>query len=758
MGLSHPAITNFAGGQVSPLMAARVDSDAYGTMVDTLENMVVQRQGGIRKRQGTYYIQELDDSTKNCRLIPFQFSTAQAYILEFTDLLMRVYKDGGIVLDGSVPFELVTPYAHGEVAGLKFVQSADTMFLVHPDHMPYELTRADHDDWSISAMVPEWGPFLDENETAITMTPSAVTGAGIDLVASAAGFSYGEAGFNANHIGSLWKISGKQTSSASISAQNTWVTALEIDAGQAIVISLSGTWVATVTLQRSFDAGGTWVDYITYTSNASTEVIEARDDVQYRLGVDTGDYTSGTVVAELAIPEQSGYLEITAVTDTTNAVATVIEDLPSTSAVATWSEGAWSDLRGYPRAIAFYELRLVLAATSTHPQTLWSSRIDDFTNFETGTLDSNAWTYQLAAENVNSIMSLVTGDILYIMTAGGEWRIGSRDQATTPTNVTVHRESTDGAYDTQAFKAGHVVFFVLRSGRAVHMMVYNYRIDGWETHDVSFVAEDLLSGGIEEMLIFNDPDDTMVLRGTNGSLVFCNYDLRNSTFAYSLHEIGGDATTVVESMATIPGADYDEVWLLVKRTVNSSVVRYVEQIQTHVWTDHADAIFVDCALTYDGAATDSLSGLDHLEGETVDILGDGAAHAQKTVASGAITLDREVSVAHVGYGYTAKMKTLQLEVKREDGTAQARPIDAIDVSARLYKTIGMDISTDDTNFEPVPFRDPSMEMDEAVDPFTGDTANLELEAVDDYRSVQISLRNTQPLPFNLLGFFPTLRT
>ena len=757
MGLTHPTITNFSGGQVSPLMAGRVDLDTHGTMLDTLENMLVQRQGGVTKRMGTYYIQALADSSKEARLIPFEFSTTQAYILEFSNLTMRVYKDGGIVMDGANPYSLVTPYSDSEVADLRFVQSADTMFIVHPDHMPRELTRTAHDAWTITAITPVWGPFLDENESTVTMTPSGVTGA-ITLTASASTFSVGNAGFTTSHVGSLFKISGLEEATASITAQATWTDALELDAGETVIVSISGTWVATVTLQRSFDDGSTWVDYITYTSNASTEIIESRDDVQYRLGVDTGDFTSGTIEVSIAIPEQEGYVQITQRNSATSVNATVVEKLPSASAVTTWSEGAWSDLRGYPSSIAFFELRLVFAGTSTHPQTIWASVVDDFTNFEAGSDDDDAWLFQLAAENVNVINSLVVGEILYILTAGGEWRIGNTDgTATTPTNVEVKRESAYGSLATQARKAGHAVLFPQRGGRRLRMMLYNYRVDGWQSHDISFFAEDLFQEGMSELIVVKDPDDIVWIRLSDGTLVACTYDLVNTTFAYTKHEIAGTGAEV-ESIATIPGSNYDEVWLLVKRTINGSTVRYVEQMQSPIWSNHKDAVFMDSTITYDASPTTSLSGLDHLEGETVDILADGMAHAQETVASGAIALDYSASTVHVGYAYTAKLKTQKLEQRTATGSSQAQPIDSMSLTVRLNQSIGMEVSTDDSSFEQYSFRDPNDEMDTAIDTFTGDTREIELEPVDDYRSIQLSLRNEQPFPFTVLGLFPVLRT
>ena len=150
---------------------------------------------------------------------------------------------------------------------------------------------------------------------------------------------------------------------------------------------------------------------------------------------------------------------------------------------------------------------------------------------------------------------------------------------------------------------------------------------------------------------------------------------------------------IVESVAIIPGdLDEDQVWIVVKRTINGATKRFVEYLTAFDFgVDVEDAFFVDSGLTYTGSAASTISGLGHLEGESVTILANGAAHANKTVSSGSITLDRTTTKAHIGLGFTSTLKTMRLEGGAVDGTSQGKIKRIHDVTLRLYRSVGAKI-------------------------------------------------------------------
>jgi hypothetical protein len=152
----------------------------------------------------------------------------------------------------------------------------------------------------------------------------------------------------------------------------------------------------------------------------------------------------------------------------------------------------------------------------------------------------------------------------------------------------------------------------------------------------------------------------------------------------------------------------------------------------------------------------TLSGLHHLQGETVSILANGASHQDKTVANGAVSMNVSTTVAAIGYGYTSVMETLRLEAGSSDGTSQGKPKRIHAITVRLHETVGAEIGSGLDKLNRIYFRDSSMPMDQAVPLFTGDK-DVEFEGGfdDDDR---IYARQTQPLPLTVLALFPRLNT
>ena len=118
------------------------------------------------------------------RLIPFEFSTIQTYVLEFGNQYMRVYKDKGQVLSGGSAFEISTPYLTAELFEIKFAQSADVMYITHPNHAARKLSRTGHTSWTLTEIDFTDGPYLSQNTTSTTLTPSGTSGS-VNITASA---------------------------------------------------------------------------------------------------------------------------------------------------------------------------------------------------------------------------------------------------------------------------------------------------------------------------------------------------------------------------------------------------------------------------------------------------------------------------------------------------------------------------------------------------------------------------------------------
>ena len=280
---------SFAGGEVSPSMYGRTDLAKYAISARTLLNTFVHPSGGASNRAGLRFINEVKTSAKATRLIPFQFSVTQAYVVEAGHLYFRFFMNGGFIetTPGSgTPYEVVSIYTDAEVFDIKYAQSADTLFLFHPSHPVMLLTRTAHNAWTFTALSIKNGPFQKENVTATTITPSGTSGS-ITLTASAATFAAG-------HVGALYRISH---SLEGPSTSGTIVFPGVAVPGSSDVITTNsqwkfvthGTWTGKIQLMYSIDAGVTWKVLRAYSSAKDSNIIDSAV-------VDEGELTQFKIV------------------------------------------------------------------------------------------------------------------------------------------------------------------------------------------------------------------------------------------------------------------------------------------------------------------------------------------------------------------------------------------------------------------------------------------------------------------------------
>lgn len=678
MPKASPIQNSFNAGELSPRLLGRTDLDKYRNGVETLRNMIPLPHGPITSRGGTQYIRDGKFGSKKIRLVRFEFSTTQAYILEFGDFYIRVYAGKSNL--GSGPFavefasefdtfsptEIVTPYSEAELFELQFTQSADVLYIAHKSHEPQTLIRTTATTWFLEQFDYLFGPYLELNlDSTLTITPSGTTGS-VTLAASASLFTTG-------HVGALWRIG-------------------------------------------------------------------------------TGN----------------GYVRITAFTSSTSVSATVIETLSGVGATSDWSEGAWSILNGFPRAVAFYEQRLFWAGSVFDPQTIWGSVSADYVNYLRGVDDADALVYTIASDQVNAIQWISPGDLLAIGTAGGvHVASGStRDTGITPTNVRIVRRTSFGCLGVQPIRVADVAVFIQRGGEKVRQLEYVFESDSYSAPDLTLLSEHITRGGLTQLSYQQDPDSIIWGVRADGALIGMTYERDQDVFGWHPHVMGGvsDAAgtdAVVESVATIPGSDTvarDEVWVSVKRWIDGAEVRHIEIITGghEADDDIEDAFFVDSGLTYSGPAVTTLIGLRHLEGETISILANGATHPDRTVLDGEITLDRPTTKAHAGYYKNRDVGTLRVEAGSADGTAQGKIKRISSVAIRLYQTVGIEIGSTADNLDRIPFRDSSDLMDAPVPLFTGDKKAPVPGGYD--RDGRLYMRQSQPLPFTLLAVMPEVKT
>jgi hypothetical protein len=417
-----------------------------------------------------------------------------------------------------------------------------------------------------------------------------------------------------------------------------------------------------------------------------------------------------------------------------------------------------------PSVVTFFEQRLVFGNTNNNPQTLWFSKNGDYLNFTVGTAADDALIYTIASNQVNAIRYLSATRVLTLGTSGGEYVVtATSDGPVTPTTTLIRKYSNYGTAPIEPVQVADVTLFLQRGNRKIREFKYvgDINADAYQAPDMSILAEHITEGGITQFAYQQEPDSVIWMVRNDGTLVGMTYRREEQVVAFHKHVIGGTFSggqAVVESVATLPtDTGEDELYMVVKRTINGVTKRYIELMKPFSFGGvTTGAFFVDSGLAYSGSAVTTLSGLHHLQGETVSILANGASHQDKTVANGAVGLNVSTTVAAIGYGYTSVMETLRIEAGSVDGTSQGKPKRIHAITVRLHETVGAEIGSGSDKLDRIYFRDSSMSMDQAVPLFTGDK-DVEFEGGfdDDDR---IYARQTQPLPLTVLALFPRMNT
>lgn len=622
--------------------------------------------------------------------------SASPFYLQFQNNDTGTVSIDDVSLIDDAAIEIGNPYAEADLFEVDGPQSADALFLFHNDYHPYVLTRRSNSEWSFTQLVVSDGPWLDMNDTTTTLTPSAASGSATVTASAVTGIN-GDRGFLSTDVGRLVRIDNPSS-------------------------------------------GINW-----------------------------------------------GWGRITAVASTTSITLQIERALGGTTADTRWRLGAWSDTTGWPGTAAFFEQRLFAARTTNQPQTFWASETAGFgadyvlmspdsanaSGVWDGTVeDDDGLDYTLSAENVNTIEWMSAGDDnLAIGTAGAEWIPDADGAVLTPSDITVRARTTHGSARVAPLRVGNVALFVQRAKRKIREFGYVFESDGYQAFDMNRLTQHITAGGVVEMAYQQEPDSVVWAVRGDGVLLSMTYRREEDVVGWCRHIFGGsfgEGNAVCESVATIPGADgagqvqssadRDEVWVVVKRTIAGATKRYVEVLERTYETGDAqeDSYYSDSLITYDGSSTSTVSGLDHLEGETVKVYADGAIQSDKTVSSGSITLDAAASVVQVGLGYTHRGKLLKLAYGAPAGTAVGKTKRIHGVTVVVLNTQRIEIGPDSSNLVSFDFREVADAMDTASPLYTGEWF---VENPGNWGSdPRLQFESDDPAPMTLLALAPELMT
>ena len=679
------------------------------------------------------------------------------------------YSSGGVA---NKVFELATPYTTAQLFDIKFAQSADVMYITHPEHEVEKLSRTGHTAWTLTDVDFTNGPFQDANITTTTLTPSSASTGSRDITASAITGINGGVGFLATDI-------GRQ---------------IHFNAGYATITARTSSTVVVADVTTAFTNGNAITDWylgafsdttghpscVTFfeqrlvfagTTNQPQSIFFSRSGDYENMDANIG----GTIADDDAIIYTIASNQVNA-----------IRFMTSTRTLIIGTAGGEFTVSGGGTDSAVTPTNILIKKQSNH-----------------------------GAANVDAIA--VGNATLFLQRAKRKIRELAYnfdvDGYVAPDMTILAEHVTEGGLTQIAYQQepNQIIYGVRGDGEMVGLTYQReQQVTAWHRHIfggrfgiATITVSDYANIATANKIILSKSDGTTVTftstTGTAGTNEFKTETSNNATatnlktainahadftatvasavvtVTETSHESTGyltiktfdsiRLTTVnegksqIESAAVIPTDDTEyQVWVIVKRTVNGITRRYVEYLNVFDFdkNDKTTFNFLDSALSYSGAAVTTLSGLDHLEGQVVGVLTDGATHPNRTVTSGAISLDRSATSVKVGLNYTSLLQTMRLNAGSQDGTSQGKTKRIYDITVRMFETIGVEVGSNLFDMERIPFRNSADLMDEGIPPFTGDK---QVEFRGNYETDGfIYVRQTQPLPFTILSLYPRLVT
>lgn len=425
----------------------------------------------------------------------------------------------------------------------------------------------------------------------------------------------------------------------------------------------------------------------------------------------------------------------------------VLSNTVFTSKPSEWIAG------NYPGCATFYEQRMFYGGCPGDPSTVWGSVTADYANLDTGTgAADDAVQYQIFTDKINLVQWMSAGEILALGTSGGEYKMTSTsfNEALTPSNVKVVRQTNYGCAKIMPIRIGNRIVFVQKGQLKVRSFAYRLDSDSYASEDLTLLSEHISKPSFVESDYTNEPDSIAYYVREDGQLVGMAYEPEINISAWFRLVTEGS----IESISVTDGwsdSRYDDIMVIVNRYIDGGIKRYVEKLERPKMPsdDIADAFYVDSGLTYDGVLANVISGFDHLEGEFIRVLVDGAAHPDVEVVNGDITLQRQGEKVHGGLGYNPTLKTMRIEGGSRIGTAQGKIKRIPIVQVRVYDTVGITVNGERYYMGPPV-------MDDAVQPYSGD---IEVDLDEGYETAgQIEIIQNQPLPITVVAIMPEART
>jgi hypothetical protein len=565
--------------------------------------------------------------------------------------------------------------------------------------------------------------------------------------------------FESGHIGALFKLTfpretkvstDKYHSGDSVAAPG-YIICPAIDIKGSMRFEAKGHLKsATLELQRNENGAG-WetveVWEVLADINSTFTKVEDADNVQYRAVVTAIEFVYADPYLKASITcsnsTQDCIVMATSINSTSQTIIEIISGTSVTSVTRRWAEGAWSPLRGYPVSVDFFEDRCCfIGMQDIQTQVLydnapphsepsigkgWLSHTGDYENFEEDVKDADSFIVTIpSTEDVICISSL---ESLIVSTFADDWEIGSNKmrQPITPTNYSVKGISSYGSNGVQPIKANESVLMI--TNRRVYESIYNAGDSKNRAKNLTALSEHITQSGIVNVAIQYNPDQILWCVLGDGSLVGMIYERDENCVAWFKCPIDGFVQSVC---VTTSSPDEDDVWISIKRNIAGTDYIYIEKLAPRAFDYIENAYYVDCGLTYTlsdivtwenddllyegrqvliGARFSTVSGLSHLNGETVSMLADGVSYTGLQVASGAVTLPTGVyaQIVNVGLPYKSKLQPMRIVAGSRGGSSQGTITRVPKMDISFHNTTAAEYGANDNDLFAINWDDPKWE-------------------------------------------------
>ncbi len=654
--------TNFSVGELDPLLRSRTDLNQYKNALETAENVTIQPQGGARRRAGLEFIYDFGSSFTSFKLIPFEYSVDDSYLLVVVTGRIYVFKNGTLqtnINSSGNDYITVAAITASMIDELNFTQAVDTLILLHKDLEPQRIVRNSDTSWTVGAL-----PISNIPKYAYTITTTAGT------------------------------------------AYNTGVPHDHLEP--------SGT-DGNITLTAKHSGS----DANVFSAAASTYI------GQY---INVEPFGRLRIVRKVTAAKLEVYCEVP-LFDTSN-----IDD-------ADWEyeegyEDVWSNTRGWPRSASFHESRLYFGGSGSRPNTIWGSKVIDFFNFDVGTaLDDEGVEATINTNQLNVIVNLNPGQDLQIFTTGGEFIVAqAANEPVTPSNFLVKPQSRLGSRPGVPVEdlAGATII-VQRQGKSLISFQFTDTTASYGAQPLSVLSSHLLNDpvdlSIRRATSTDETDRLFLVNAGDGSMAVYSILQAQNVIAPSRFTTDGEFISVANELS--------DTYTIVKRTVNSATVYYLEKFNESLTLDSAKS----------GSAASSVT-MSHLEGKTVEIVRDGVLEPSQVVPVSpyTITFGTAATSSHqVGLNYDITIKTMPAEPALPQGTIQGINKRIVQVDAIVHETQNMTI-----NGKPVAFRQfGASVLGQPVQEFTGTKTVHGLLGFSN--TGQITISQSVPLKMTVLG-------